>query len=113
MFNALRDKLFGQGNRISRSSAKSRLQVVLVQDRTGLSTEQLGSFRKDMVTVIQKYFVIDEAGFDVSYTRDTGVTKLTINSPIVVRRDEAIGGKVGTEAITKKKAIRESAEASV
>ncbi|NMC62625.1 MAG: cell division topological specificity factor MinE [SAR324 cluster bacterium] len=100
MFRALKEKIF-KSNGISKESAKSRLHFVLVQDRTGLSAERLAGFRKDMVDVIQKYFVIDESGFDIAYKRDTGVTTLIINSPIVVRREEAIHGMVGSEMSQK------------
>ena len=102
MLRALKDKIF-KTNHVSSNSAKSRLHFVLVQDRTGLTAERLASFKKEMVEVIQRFFVIDESGFDVSYKRDTGVTTLIINSPIVVRRDAAIGGMVGAE-MSKKQA---------
>lgn len=100
MLKTLREKIF-RSNHVSKASAKSRLHFVLVQDRTGLTAEKLASFRKDMVEVIQKYFVIDESGFDVSYKRDTGMTTLVINSPIVVRRESALHGLVGAEASQK------------
>ena len=109
MFKSLTNRLFRSNNE-SKSSAKSRLHFVLVQDRTGLSNEHLAAFRKEMIDVIQKFFVIDESGFDVSYKRETGMTTLVINSPIVVRRNEAIGGKVGNEAA---KRTANAVEASV
>lgn len=68
--------------------AKSRLQLVLVQDRAGLTNEELAQFRREMMEVIQKYFVIDEAGFDVNYQRTDEATTLLINSPIIVRREQ-------------------------
>ena len=100
MFKALKDKIF-RTNGVSSDSGKSRLHFVLVQDRTGLSGDRLASFKKEMVEVIQRYFVIDESGFDISYKRDTGFTTLIINSPIVVRRESAIHGMVGSEVIQK------------
>ena len=107
MFRALKDKIF-RTNGVSSNSAKSRLHFVLVQDRTGLSGDRLASFKKEMVEVIQRYFVIDESGFDISYKRDTGVTTLIINSPIVVRREEALHGMVGSEAGQKAAANSEA-----
>lgn len=107
VLKALRDKIF-RTNGVSSNSAKSRLHFVLVQDRTGLTAERLASFKKEMVEVIQRYFVIDESGFDVSYKRDTGVTTLIINSPIVVRREASIGGMVGSEMSQKKAANAEA-----
>ncbi len=83
MLSALRN-LFGGGT--SKNVAKSRLHFVLVQDRTGLSSEELTSFKKELVSVIEKYFVIDENGFDINYQRDDDTTTLLINSPILVRQ---------------------------
>ena len=98
MFNLIRSVFTGNGTR-SKSSAKSRLHFVLVQDRTGLNNEELASFKKEMVEVIERYFVIDESGFDIDYKRDSDLTTLVINSPIVVRRqDMPVMNGVGNEA---------------
>ena len=80
MFNALKKKLFGQSNE-SKETAKSRLHFVLVQDRTGLTNEEMAGFREEMVKVIEKYFVIDKEGFDIKYHRLADTTTLLINSP--------------------------------
>ncbi len=85
MFNALRKRLFGD-NDSSKAAAKSRLHFVLVQDRTGLTNEEMAGFREEMVKVIEKYFVIDKEGFDVKYHRIEDQTTLLINSPVIVRR---------------------------
>jgi len=85
VFNALRKRLFGD-NTESKSAAKSRLHFVLVQDRTGLTNEEMAGFREEMVKVIEKYFVIDKEGFDVKYHRIEDQTTLLINSPVIVRR---------------------------
>ncbi|MCI5065761.1 cell division topological specificity factor MinE [bacterium] len=88
MFRALATKIFG-GSSESKALAKSRLHFVLVQDRTGLSNEQMAQFRGELVEVIQRYFDIDERGFDISYEREDESTTLVINSPVVVRRKGA------------------------
>jgi len=85
VFNALRKRLFGDGAE-SKAAAKSRLHFVLVQDRTGLTNEEMAGFREEMVKVIEKYFVIDKEGFDVKYHRIEDQTTLLINSPVIVRR---------------------------
>lgn len=104
MFNLIRSLITGDGSR-SKSSAKSRLHFVLVQDRTGLNNEELASFKKEMVEVIERYFVIDESGFDIDYKRDSDLTTLVINSPIVVRRqDMPVLNGVGAEAKKRKPA---------
>ena len=88
MFSALKEKLFG-GKRASKSLAKSRLHFVLVQDRTGLTNDEMIGFKQEMISVIEKYFVIDKEGFDITYQREMDTTTLLINSPVIVRRQEA------------------------
>lgn len=100
MFTALKGLFFGsnkeQNGNSSKSLAKSRLSFVLVQDRTGLTPEEMTKFKREMVDVIERYFEIDERGFDISYKRDTDTTTLLINSPVIVRRKDA--KKAGAEA---------------
>ena len=106
MFAGLKGILFGSGSKSSKSLAKSRLQFVLVQDRTGLSAEELTSFKREMVGVIEKYFVIDEKGFDISYERAADLTTLVINSPVIVRRQDSTdmaAGARGKAARTQKR----------
>ena len=94
MFSGLKNLFLGSGSS-SKSLAKSRLQFVLVQDRTGLSPDELGSFKKEMLGVIEKYFVVDMKGFDISYDRSGDMTRLVINSPVVVRRQDSKDGSAG------------------
>jgi len=101
VFAALREKIFGQ--KASKSLAKSRLHFVLVQDRTGLNNDELAGFKEEMVKVIEKYFVIDKTGFDVSYKRSGEATTLFINSPIIVRRQDTPDNDVGARKKNKSK----------
>ncbi len=113
MFGGLK-KLFGR-NTDSNKRAKSRLHFVLVQDRTGLTTDEMAGFKSEIMAVVEKYFVVDKQAFDVEYKRESDSTVLLINSPVVVKRQEAIGGRVGTErqraaANSKKDKERKEAE---
>jgi cell division topological specificity factor len=103
VFLALKEKLFG--HRASKSVAKSRLHFVLVQDRTGLTNEELAKFKEEMVSVIEKYFVIDKTGFDISYKRNGETTTLFINSPIIVKRQDSPGSDVGARKQKGKRKI--------
>lgn len=87
MFGNLTKRLFG-GSKSSSEVAKSRLSFVLVQDRAGLSPEEMASFREELTDVIEKYFVVDRAGFDISYERSDDSTSLLINSPVLIRREK-------------------------
>lgn len=94
VLNSLRTKLFG-GN--SKSAAKSRLHFVLVQDRSGLTAEQMATFKREMLEVMERYFVIDKQAFGIDYKRGNETTTLVINSPILVRRQEGLNGQVGSK----------------
>jgi cell division topological specificity factor len=85
VLSALKKMLFGESND-SKDVAKSRLHFVLVQDRTGLTNEEMAGFREEMLKVIEKYFVIDKEGFDIKYHRLADTTTLLINSPVLIRR---------------------------
>ena len=113
MLRFLKRLVFGD-SRNSGSLAKSRLHFVLVQDRTGLTGDQMALFRSELVNVIDRYFVIDKQAFDVSYKRDNETTTLLINSPVIVRRQDSVGGKVGARRSDRKKEARgEAAPQSV
>ena len=102
MFAGLRERFFGSEKQ-SKSLAKSRLHFVLVQDRSGLTNEDMSAFKQELVEVISRYFVIDESGFDVNYKRDSDTSTLLINSPVVVRRQDAPDKAVGAKARSMRK----------
>lgn len=83
MLTALRS-FFGNG--ASKTAAKSRLHFVLVQDRSGLSNDEMARFKTDLLDVIKRFFVVDDEGFEVEYKRDQGSTTLLINSPVLRRK---------------------------
>ncbi len=101
MFAGLKEFLFGNGQ-ASKSLARSRLHFVLVQDRTGLSPDDMAAFKKEMISVIERYFQIDEQGFDISYKRESDYTTLMINSPVITRRQDSPGGQVGAKHHARK-----------
>ena len=76
-------KLFGK--RLSYQTAKNRLQMVLVQDRSGLTTEEMDLFKKDLLEVISKYFHIENTALEVEWERHESETALVINTPVVGR----------------------------
>ena len=98
MLKFISKNIFGLGKK-SKSAAKSRLHFVLVQDRTGLTNQELAGFRGELVEVIQRYFDIDEQGFDIDYEREGDTTRLVINSPVIVRRQDAQGKSLVTERV--------------
>lgn len=95
MFASIRN-LFRGSDRHSKSAAKSRLQFVLVQDRAGLTTEEMTAFKQELLEVIERYFEIDHHGFDIDYQRSGESTTLLINSPVIVRRASTSDASNGT-----------------
>jgi cell division topological specificity factor len=67
----------------SKSTGKSRLQLILVHDRTGVSPEILDDLREDMFQVISKYFVINEDDVEMEIEKDEGSVALVASIPIV------------------------------
>ncbi len=105
---------FGKKNRRSASNfiAKNRLTVVLVQDRAGLTSRELDEFRSALISVIEKYFVIDVSGFDIDYKRQGDCTVLSISSPVLVKRvnNKAIESEIEIEFLDENKLIKEEAK---
>ncbi len=106
MFAALKQKIFGS-NSSSKGLAKSRLHFVLVNDRTGLTGDEMAQFKRELVGVIERFFEINPEGFDVSYKREEGMTTLLINSPVLVRRKELTESTSATGTGKKKRAAAE------
>lgn len=90
MFESIKN-LFSNQNK-SKSVAKSRLHFVLVQDRSGLTNEELSNFKKELIGVIKKYFMIDDDSIAIDYQRENESTTLVINSPVLRRRASAKNG---------------------
>ena len=83
MFEELKSRLFGK--RFSKLNAKNRLQMVLVQDRSGLSPNEMELFKKDLMNVLSKYFLIESKHLEVDWKRTDNETALVINTPITGR----------------------------
>ena len=86
MLEQIRAKLFGRG--LSKSTAKNRLQMVLVQDRSGLTPQDMDLFKRDLLEVISRYFMLERAQLDVQWHRENSTTALVINTPVVGRSRE-------------------------
>lgn len=91
MLNGLR-RIFGQSP--SKENAKNRLQMLLVQDRGEMSSEELDNFKSDLLGVLQKYFLLDQETLSIEWKRMGDSTEMLINTPISGRpkRPEAANG---------------------
>ncbi len=59
--------------------------MVLVQDRTGLSSKEMDFFKQDLLDVIAKYFVLETKSLQVEWQRSDNSTALVINTPVTGR----------------------------
>ena len=66
----------------SASSAKERLQLVLVHDRTDLTPEQLEALKDDLLKAISKYIEIDPAAVQIGLERDGRSQRLVADIPL-------------------------------
>lgn len=64
--------------------------MVLVQDRSGLTSEEMDLFRRDIVDVISRYFMVDKKSLEIEWQRSDASTALIINTPVVGRTREKV-----------------------
>ena len=78
----------------SKTAAKERLHLVLMQDRANVSADFLDLMRQEIIEVIKKYIDVDEKEIDVRLTNKTnedgtnGAPALYANIPIVSIKNE-------------------------
>lgn len=73
-------------DRRSASTAKERLQLVLVHDRADLSPGKLNAIKDEVVEVISRYVEIDHQGVSVALTRDRNEQRLVADIPLAAER---------------------------
>jgi cell division topological specificity factor len=81
MLNGLIKKLFYKNG--SKETAKKRLQFALVYDRLEVSDDILKDMQQEIVTVISRYFVIDQDQLKLDIKRDNDLSALIFNTPII------------------------------
>ena len=87
----------------SKSAAKERLQLVLMQDRANVSSEFLELMKNEIIEVVKKYVIIDEDTIDVRLTTKVnedgtnGEPTLYANIPILNIRNELKADKMSNQ----------------
>lgn len=76
IFRAIRPKT------TSASTAKSRLQIVVTRERTGVAEGAIQEMKKELHAVIAKYFVVDIEQLEVDIIRKNGKSALTLQTPV-------------------------------
>jgi len=74
------DRLFGKKN--SADSAKERLQLVLIHDRTDLTPAELDSLRDDLIATISRHVEIDAQAVQIGMEHDGRSQRLVADIPL-------------------------------
>jgi cell division topological specificity factor len=66
----------------SANSAKERLQLVLIHDRTDLSPTQLESLKDALIATISRYIEIDPTAVSINVAQDGREQRLVADIPL-------------------------------
>lgn len=80
MLKTLIEKFFGTEK--SGCTAKRRLQVVIMQDRTTFTPIVMDKLRQDLLEVFSKYLEIEEEGMSFNVEKEEENVGLSISIPI-------------------------------
>ena len=67
----------------SAASAKERLQLVLIHDRTDVTPATIELIKDEIIAVIQKHVAIDAGQVEVALTQDKRENRLVANIPLL------------------------------
>ncbi len=73
-------KLFGRKR--SAQSAKERLQLVLIHDRTNLTNEELTALKDEILEVISRHVDIDSEAVQIAVEHDGRSQRLVADIPL-------------------------------
>lgn len=77
------DRLFGRKTPSSAKTAKERLQLVLVHDRTDISPAVMDMLKDEIIAVISKHVDIDRAGVEINLTQSNRESRLVADIPLL------------------------------
>ena len=73
--------LTGQKNK-SAGQAKDRLKLVLINDRTDLTTEELETLKNELLEVISRHIEIDPAAVNITMAQEGREQRLLADIPL-------------------------------
>ncbi len=79
-------RLRGQAQPSSRETAKQRLQLVLVHDRSQIEPGMLEHIKDEIIAVISKHVEIDSEHVEVSFSQGERENRLTADIPLMTSR---------------------------
>ncbi len=75
-----------RGERKSATTAKERLQLVLIHDRADLSPGRLEELKDEMIELLSRYVEIDRRAVEISLTSDRNQQRLVADIPLASER---------------------------
>jgi len=79
-------RLRGQAQPSSRETAKQRLQLVLVHDRSQIEPGMLERIKDEIIAVISKHVEIDRDHVEVNFSQGDHENRLTADIPLLTSR---------------------------
>ncbi|MBF8285205.1 MAG: cell division topological specificity factor MinE [Anaerolineales bacterium] len=78
------DRLLGRSPReTSAQTAKERLQLVLIHDRTDVPPAVMDLLKDEIITVISRHVDIDREGVEITLTQNQRENRLVANIPLL------------------------------
>jgi cell division topological specificity factor len=74
----------------SRDDAKSRLKLVIMQDRNKLAPGIMEKMREEIIDVISRYVEIDKEALDLHLESEANQLALVANIPVLKTRKKAV-----------------------
>jgi cell division topological specificity factor len=87
---AFLDRLFGHEHK-SAQTAKERLKLVLVHDRTDISPGIIDQLKDDLIATISRHIDIDPAGVRIQMAQDGNEQRLIADIPLRTARKRRFG----------------------
>jgi len=79
----LLSRFLGLGQPSSKQVAKDRLQLVLIHDRVRISPTQMEALKQELLSVVSRYFDVDAAGVEVTFSQDRRENRLVAEMPVL------------------------------
>ncbi|MFN2216263.1 MAG: cell division topological specificity factor MinE [Anaerolineales bacterium] len=78
---------FFSGSKKSAGSAKDRLKLVLIHDRTDLAPGELDSLKDELIEVISRYVEIDPSSVSIQLANEGRTQRLIADIPMRTRNN--------------------------
>jgi cell division topological specificity factor len=85
------DRLTGGGKAKSANSAKERLKLVLIHDRTDISPKDMEDMKNELLKVISRYVDIDPQAVQINMQQEGREQRLVADIPLKVATRRRVG----------------------